>query len=459
MSDDWTLLRRLVAEQHWQHYPTFRSQFERAARELAGETGQERLARLTVSPRQFDRWIYGEISTLPRDGARQVLERLFDRRADELFSTEPILMSPAQPASSAEPATGESVGDEVEDLVLLAATESREHADRLAVHGVDPVAVARLESEIAVLAGEFATLAATAVLPRAQRLRRLACHLLDRTPRPEQARELYLIAGAACGLLSGASFDLGYRDAAAAHADAVWTYGSLINHDGLKAWARGMQALLANWSGRAFQAQQLAVDGLRHAPAGAARVRLHAIAARASAQLGDPAQTAGSVAAGGAALAERGEDELHDRIGGEFGFSAARQAWCISTAYVQLKDVPAAVHHAERALSLYRDLPAADRTPKAEAGAHVDLATAYLLQGELEGAEEALRWVLALPGEHRVDGVYQRLAKVRALLRATRLQDAATARRLLDSVEAFIAPVLPLSVGRPASGRPRGLEP
>jgi len=309
MGDDWSLLRRLLVERHWQRYPAFRAQFEGAARHLARGTGQQRLARLTVSPRQFDRWVYGEIVSLPRDDACQVLEHLLGRPATELFTTAATSTQP-QPQPQPQPrppaAGPDKAAGQVEDLVLAAAAESREHADRLAVAGVDAVAVDRLRDQVIALAGEFALRAPGAVVPRAQHLRRLTCQLLDRTPRPAQARELYLVAGAACGLLASASFDLGYRDAAEAHADAVWTYGGLIGHAGVQAWARGMQALLANWAGRPLLAQQLSADGLRLAPRGGARVRLHAIEARAWSHLGDRARTDVAVSAGLSALGDRG---------------------------------------------------------------------------------------------------------------------------------------------------------
>ncbi len=437
MPEDWILLRRLVVDRHWQHYPTFRARFEDTARALARETGDQRLARLTVSPRQFDRWFYGEIKTLPRDGARQVLERLLSRPVVELFTVPAAVAPPAPVPPRSDGPTAHADPDHVADLVITAAAESREHADNLVANGVDPLAVDRLHHEVVALAAEFARQPPGAVLPRAQRVRRLAHQLLDRTPRPSQARELYLVAGAACGLLAGASFDLGYRDAAAAHADAAWTYGSLIAHDGLRAWARGMQALLATWSGRPLQAQQLAADGLRHAPSGPARVRLHGIAARAWSHLGDPARTSNAVAAGLASVGERGEDDLHDRIGGEFGFDAARHAWCVSSAFVQLGHAPAAAHHARRALALYDELPPGDRSPKAEAAARVDLANAFLLEAELDGAADALRPVLTLHVHHRVDGIHRRLGTATALLTAPRLAHAQVARDLVEGINAF----------------------
>lgn len=454
MSDDWSLLRRLLVERHWQRYSTFRAQFEDAARHLARETGQQRLARLTVSPRQFDRWVYGEIVSTPRDDACQVLEHLLGRPATELFTT---AATSTQPQGSPRPpgVGSETTAGKVEDLVLTAAAESREHADRLAVAGVDAVAVDRLRHQVLALAGEFAVKAPAAAVPGAQHVRRLACELLDRTPRPAQARELYLVAGAACGLLASASFDLGYRDAAAAHADAVWTYGGLIGHSGVQAWARGMQALLANWAGRPLLAQQLSADGLRLAPRGGARVRLQAIQARAWSHLGDRARTDAAVSAGLSALGDRGEDELHEQLGGEFGFGAARHAWCVSSAYVQLGDGPAATHHASRALDLYQELPAADRTPKAEAAAYVDLAAAHLLQARLDGAEEALRHVLTLQPAHRVESVRLRLTKVAALLRTARLRDAPAARSLLEDIQAFAQPAAML----PGAGLAGGSAP
>ena len=60
-----TLLRVLITERHWQKFETFEAQFRRASRELAAEAGEPDIAKVTVSPRQFERWYAGKVKTVP----------------------------------------------------------------------------------------------------------------------------------------------------------------------------------------------------------------------------------------------------------------------------------------------------------------------------------------------------------------------------------------------------------
>lgn len=81
-----TLLRALVLQRHWQRWPTFETQFRRAAVALADSAGEPGLARTLVSQRQFERWYSGSLKTLPRPDACRVLEYMFGHPAAELLS-------------------------------------------------------------------------------------------------------------------------------------------------------------------------------------------------------------------------------------------------------------------------------------------------------------------------------------------------------------------------------------
>lgn len=77
-----TLLRTLVAERRWRPLKAFRSQFLKAARELAEREGDPEFGRLDVSERQFCRWLDG---ARPCPYSCRVLERLFGLPIDELM--------------------------------------------------------------------------------------------------------------------------------------------------------------------------------------------------------------------------------------------------------------------------------------------------------------------------------------------------------------------------------------
>lgn len=63
---------------------------------------------------------------------------------------------------------------------------------------------------------------------------------LDRTHKPLQQAALYLLAGQVCGLLSSVSWDLGLVNPAEEQARAAYTYGCVIDHPSLQAWARAI---------------------------------------------------------------------------------------------------------------------------------------------------------------------------------------------------------------------------
>jgi len=288
-----------------------------------------------------------------------------------------------------------------------------------------------------------------------KRIRNRGFDLLARTKRTDQEHDLYLIIGQACGLLASVSFDLGNPEAATEQARAAWIYGAHIGHNSLCAWARGMEALIAFWSDRPHEAVRLAREARQYCPPGTALVRVLCIEARAWSHLRNGDEAKGAMRAAHDAWA-RGDraDELHDEIGGEFSFDAARQAFCNGSAFVELGDPEQAIRETGRAIELYRAMPADRRWPKVEAEAHADLGAAYLLESEFDGAREALAPVLALPPEHRVQGLTQRLVRVRSLLLANPYRRSREARQLGEQIEDFTA----TRPGRTLpTGQPRGL--
>jgi hypothetical protein len=84
-----TLFRVLVQERRWSNWAVFCGHFEKAGRDLARETGESRLASVTVGRRTFDRWFAGDWYGRPQLDAGRVLERLLGFPSTELFSPAP----------------------------------------------------------------------------------------------------------------------------------------------------------------------------------------------------------------------------------------------------------------------------------------------------------------------------------------------------------------------------------
>lgn len=217
-----------------------------------------------------------------------------------------------------------------------AAHESSQHAGMATSRVVDEASIEQVHEDIARAARAYARSSPLDSYKEAKRIWNQARLILDRTGRPGQESDTYLALGEACGLLSMASFDLRSKDAASAQARSAWMYGRHIGHTPLSAWARGTQALIDYWSGRFDGAVNKVGHALTIAPPGTATVRLRAIQARAFSHLQAPVQAADAAAAARQELeAAHPDDELHDRIGGEFSFDQARLTRCLATAHVQ----------------------------------------------------------------------------------------------------------------------------
>ncbi|MCT9931861.1 hypothetical protein N5079_16750 [Planotetraspora sp. A-T 1434] len=125
---------------------------------------------------------------------------------------------------------------------------------------------------------------------------------------------------------------------------------------------------------------------------------------------------------------------MHEGVGGEFGFDEAREAFCAGSAYLNAGMAQEVEAECERALSLYRAVPAEQRWYAAEASACVDLAAARLLADDIDGAADALAPVFALKPDGRVEGLVKRMGQVRASLASVPSHDAGA---LADRIEAF----------------------
>lgn len=320
--------------------------------------------------------------------------------------------------------------------VVDAAHESLAHATAAQLTDVSTATLEHIDDEIRRLASEYVYADPLPLFQRMLRLRGKVFTLLDGRAHPAQAARLLLQAGQICGLLANASLDLGNRPAAAAQAKASWTYASIIDHYPLRAWVRGLQAMIAYWSRAADQAVELARDGQRYALGTAAFARLAGIEALALSATGAEADALRAI--DGAWDHRDARDELHDGIGGEFGFDLAKHSYLAAGAYVHLRRPGEAISCAERAVTLYRSGPPQSRSYGNEAIAYADLTVAHLLNGDLEAATTVVTNVLQLPEHRRIDGLAQRLYALRGKVAADpRFRGSAQAKALTERIEEF----------------------
>lgn len=363
----------------------FRHDFERASAQLGGK--------LTVSERQVGRWLAGNLDGLPHPAACRVLEQMLDESAERLFG-------PADPAAHVEVTTTAvrapvpAVGQPMENLavqkeVAMAAAESARFGQFAEQSNVGPHTLEQFRADLTRIVTTYPNRPVYPTFVELRGLRNRAFELLEGRQHPEQGRELYLLAGALCGVLANASFDLGWLQAAETQARTAFLCAELAGNNALRAWVRGTQSLIAYWDDRPRSAVELAADGWRYVPeAGTARVRLAAIEARAHARLRDHRAAEDALA-----RAEQAREEVQgeDDPGGMLAFPVAKQTFYAATARLWLGGQ---VNHtnAERDATYAVQLYQADSPEQRRLGelclARLDLAAARLGRDDLDGTAE-----------------------------------------------------------------------
>jgi hypothetical protein len=381
-------------------------------------------------------WLEWEAGEHPNADYQDLLCRLF--RADPVS----LGFSHAYGDSAAEPGPDRVDGGEMSpgaaDLVNRAARESIAHVATAELSDAGPTLLDLFETEVTRLARAYLHEASLPVFTQLTRMRSDACELLAGRLSPSQRARMMLVMGQVCGLLANASLDLGSTGAAAAQARAAWTYAMTIRHHGLTAWIRGLQAMIAYWSQDQNAAIAFARDGQRFASSGTASTRLHAIEALACAAVSARRDALAALDA-----AERCQrfgkvtDEIHDVIGGEFGFAPAKRSYLAGSTYVCLGRPRQAIACAETAIRLYMDGPATERSYGNEALARVDLVNGYVMADNLEAACQSAAVIFELPREQRIDGLSRRLHYVGLLLRGQRYQRMPQALELVERINDF----------------------
>lgn len=404
-------------------------------RRFPEEAGRHGEGEVFVSERQLKRWLAGGAPT-PRPVACRVLEAWFGEPVERL-------LGPPDDITAVDPDGG--------DIIAEAGRRAVEHAIE-ATSALDDTALEHLHAAAGRAAHAYLMAPPLEMLTELVALRETVYYQLERTHKPRQQAELYLLAGQVCGLLSSVSFDLGHPVIAEELARAAHTYGSVIDHPSLCAWARALQVTVALWSGQPRRAVAIAEAALPTAPAGTALVRLHSTRARALALIGARGEVGAELAAAADQLDSVGGDEFLDGVGGELAFDRSRHALCASSAYVALADGESAEVAADLALDVFAAMPESKRWRLGQVAAVVDLATARALRGDLAGTEDALTPVFGLPASDRSEAVSLRLHVLGRMLGAPRFRSAVEATRLGEAIESFTAASLAKTTARPAIG-------
>jgi transcriptional regulator with XRE-family HTH domain len=258
------------------------------------------------------------------------------------------------------------------------------------------------------LAAPAARMLLDAVEVRAKVLQRLRTHHF----RPSQLTDLYQTLAVIQGVLAYAALDLGHPSAAATHAQATWAFAERIDSNSLRAWARGTESLILRFEKRYEAAESKALDGLRYAASGTARLRLLSGIAQSRANLGDfkTAQETLNLASSERESPEKPTSE--DPVRGIFEFTPAKQHYYAGSSLMWSDEklhLEIAAREAGLAISIWEQEPAATRSLDDEALAHIYAATAYVKLRQLDRARESLEPILSLPAERKISWILARL--------------------------------------------------
>jgi hypothetical protein len=332
-----------------------------------------------------------------------------------------------------------STADQLERQVEMAARRALRFAVTVEGSNVGPETLEQLRDEVSRLAHAYPQQSLPFLLGDLIELQDVAFRLLEGRQRPNDTLELYLLTGAISGMLSKASHDVGDPRSAMAQARTAYVCADNAGHDGLRAWTRGLQSMIAYWAGwpnEAIRFAQLGFDAAASST-GSASVWLPAQEARAWAILGDAEKAEDAIVRATSARDAAQGDELDD-LGGIMSFGLPRQLYYVADTRVWLPGADEeAADAATAAISAYEQADPRDRSFSDEAGARADLALARTNVGDAEGGLDALRPVLELPADQRIGGIVASVMRVHAALREPRYRGAALARETQTEIEAY----------------------
>jgi tetratricopeptide (TPR) repeat protein len=322
-------------------------------------------------------------------------------------------------------------------IISASARQSSTLIERLAAT-VDPVAIEQFGEDVDRLAVEYIASPPVVIAHEAKTLRDGITIALERTRRPRQIQDLYLLAGRLSGILAYAALDLGNPSAAMANARSALMCADLAGHQGLEIWVRGTQSWIARFARRYEDAERYLQDGMKLAPRGTGLARLASGQAQCRAHLGDVAGTRNALRA--ALDAHDSAGELLDAQTGLFGFPRSKVHFYAASSLIWLPDSAGAreaTREAAMAVKLFRVGPATERFVTDEILSYVYGATAYLQQGQIDAAKKMLKPVFDTPPDQRVSWHRERLGRIAKILQSPKLSTSRTAVELQAAIAAF----------------------
>jgi len=425
MGDHARVARTRLEQRIWDREATYEEQvaeFAVLARKLnePATLSVRHLQRLAAGQRSGDR---------ATPSLRRVMREMYGSSLDDL-------LGPPEAKATVDEAMSTTARFETRPITAAAARDSLDFAAWADADRVAPALIEHVTYELTRIAVDYVSTPPLPLLQDLVELRDTMFGLLRERPNPRQARELFFLAGSTCVLLAHATQNLGDPGSAMAQARTAWTCAEQADHNGLRAWIRGTQALIAEWSRRPADAVRFAREGQEYAITTDSCVRLASIEGRALARIGEhgPAVLAIERAQRARDWAEQ-DDEL-SAFGGVLTFPLAKQLYYAGGA-LTLAGHPDSERLALQAIGMYEAGAIEQRSYGDEALARIDVATARLARNDVAGVDEALRPVLRLPAEQRIRQICDGLARLRSGLLVPQASVSTACGGLADEIEDF----------------------
>ncbi len=384
---------------------------------------------ISLSGRHLGRLARGERSgNRPNPATRRALQYTFNRPVDELLGPYSLSDLPV--------VEGPKRGTEASEVLTVAADRARRFLTSLQTLSDESLQL--IHDEVQDLVRAYPARPLPEILGHLVSGQETVFSLLERPQRPAHARQLYFLSAVLGGLLAKASHDLADPHAALSQSRTAWLCAEQADHDGLRAWICGLQALICYWARRPHDSIRYAQRGATYAQSAGstALVWLPASEARAWAALGNGEHARDAIERAEQAWGQLRPNEL-DEMGGIATFSRARQLHFSADALVWLPDeFSAAEDSARQAVEAYSDPADPDWAFGDAAGSHAALAIARIGRAEIDGAADALAPVLDLPPEQRINGIVHSVNRAHRALSHT--PTSATARDLQERIESYV---------------------
>jgi len=223
------------------------------------QCGREHGEKAEITERTLRRWLSGDIRS-PRPAQRRVARLYWGFPMNELLA--PVraeqLISPADGALTAVVPSSHVVaylpdqrmqpldeGQPLERQMALSTRRAARFTSFAESTNLGPEALDQIRDEMVDLANAYIREPLPDIMGSLVTLQDVVFTLLEGKQKPAHSRDLYVVASVVTGLLAKASHDLGRPRDAMTQARTMYVCADNADHLPLRAWARGLQSLIA----------------------------------------------------------------------------------------------------------------------------------------------------------------------------------------------------------------------